>query len=839
MSSILGGWCATVINTIMKPSDILAEKRQPAPPITYTNASTGGVPMTFDSERAYQRWLNDLQASSPTSAAAKKSLPKADKPAQSTVPAKASAVRQGIDQVGDIEVMTTRTRGNKVAPVKKSRETQSTISHDYDEYPEFEKTTDDEEDDGGATSKVAKKAAVGGANSILIDEIGQKTIVQSFFSFPMLHEGGHQFYSTKSPLDKALYGDFKRSINAADYPIVRKGAAKSGPKISFMDSETAIDAAVEASHIVASVFEGQPLATHHGRPIFWVNHVDRAQAKSFALSHWVRIAPGTKLEDGDIVDHFIFGYFDTKGIPSAPSKPDQVMTGFSVGAIEQIINAFGVGAVALKRISGLKPSRALQLGSDPTDMEQLDGLDEKVLGKKLTDPWPQIKSSIKNAYRNKPVKMKKLLEITDQVIGKSASEPAKYPIKIKGISVKDVGFSTNALTVDFMEILHPLVAMKPNGVLNNGIYNAVRTYLGDVGEDGMTFDLTKMVVGYPNAANAKLFDSMLINPKTGGRLLISSKDGEGAMPGAGSLGAVYNLFEQHLKHFEEGGADPKMGAFITRTMSNAPDEYKQMMRFFSAIGRGKDKAELKDSLLPQAPGARKLAQRVLAGDTNVAADLNRWDGGGRFQKGGFLKFVTSVLRFSPLVQINTMSDKSGTPEFDRADDVTITGFMATWPNNIFDSIEFHEFNGLRFKIGPGGGTGEVSIRQKNDRQGERVHKKAPAFDRWSGRDYAGAMKHSPRYTYTSKINKMQVPGFGRSWDVLTNRLAAEVKPLISLYANRPQDLYESIVDNKKLIELFNLAMEFQIANGFDPGMSGVPDVTMRDLLNTIAQALEG
>lgn len=811
--------------------------------------------MTFDSEREYQKWLKDQTAktkvpapSVPAPAPAPQKIKSfKDKPRQAAAPAKVapavSGVMTGIKQVDgdDVEVMATR-RGSQAAaaPTKRGVKKSGDLVHDYGpDYPQFAVAEPDDDDDGGATSKVAKKAALGGANSILIDEIGQKTIVRSFFSFPMLHDSGHQFYPADSALDSALYQNFKRSINAADYPMVKKGAAKSGPKVAFDDTATLEDAQLEASKIIAEVFKGQPLATHGGRPIFWVNHEERGQAKTFALSHWVRIAPGTKLEDRDVVDHFIFGHYDSKGLPSAPTEPAQVMAAFNVGTIERITGAFGVGAVALKRISALKPNRALNLGGDPDAVRQLDGLDEQVTGEIFQNPWADVKASIKQAYKKKPVKMNKLLEITDQIVGRSASQPAKYPVKIEGISVKDVGFSTNALTVDFMEILHPLVAMKPNGVLNNGIYNAVRTYLGEMGESGMTFDLTQCQVGYPNAANAKLFDSMLINPKTGGRLLISSKDGEGAMPGAGSLGAVYNLFERHLKHFEENSDDPKMGEFITRTMSDSPEEFKQMMRFFSAIGRGNDKADLKDSLLPAAPGARKLAERVLARDKNVADDLNLWDGDNRFSKGGFLKFVTSVLRFSPLVQINTMSEKSGTPEFDRADDVTITGFMATWPNQIFDSIKFAELNGLRFKIGAGGGTGEIAVRQKNDAGGNRVFKKSPRFDKWSGRDYSGTVKHSPRYTYTSKINKMKVPGFDKTWDVLTNQLSTEFKNVMNDSNGDKKTLKSIIRDNDQLLKLFNLAMKFQVANGFDPGMSGVPDMTMRDLINTISQALQG
>lgn len=790
-----------------------------------------------------------------------KKVTEPEAPAKTSVPAMrgapkksgGSAVSQGIDTAApEVTKPTTPSKATKAAP------SDDDIDHRYGpdsgySQPAAGDSGDDDEEGARASSIVADKAAKmlrgrGGDNSVLVNELGERIIVQSFYSFPVIDGRAHQIYNAASPLDTGLAAAFASRVNL---PTTNKGTGKiqygrdEGRERGKASPQITDEAVQKASKAIADVFKGQPLATHQKRPIFWVNADEHGKAGvgSFALSHWIRIPPDTKLEDAlkaGTVEHYMFGYYNTAGVPEgAVTNMKSMFGGFDVGTIEATMGFYGLGANALKRISALKPSRVM--GAD-AGRDQLTGLDYEVAGDILKNPWEDINRLISDAYAKTPVKRDKLLEITEQIIGTGPSEPGKYPIDIKGISVKTVGFSTNALTVDFMEILHPLVAMKPNGVLNNGIYAAAQTYLGSRGRGGkVTFNLQDCYVGYPAAANAKLFDSMLINRKTGGRLLISSKDEEGAMPGAGSLGSVFNLFEQNLDSFASGGGnlDPEMADFVSRTMAESPPEFRQMMSFFSSIGRGnKDKAA---ELMPTRAGAKELARKLVAGD-KVADLLNTWDGGNKFGGGKFLEFCTSILRYTPLVQMNTMSRKhKDTPEFDRADDLTITGFMATWPNNIFDNIYFADSpSGLKFKIDVGGGKG---IPEPEPTTGKTTAKRGkvaaePAFDKWQGIDYTGKAAPSPRYTYTSNINKKKVPGFGGTWNVLVNKLSGMFEDFLKGNEWDPDLSAMDAVDDAKFMALFDTAWKFQAANGFDPGMSKVPGMTVRDLMTTIQQATE-
>jgi len=409
-----------------------------------------------------------------------------------------------------------------------------------------------------------------------------------------------------------------------------------------------------------------------------------------------------------------------------------------------------------------------------------------------------------------------------------------------------VGFSASALTVDFMEILHPMLVMKPNGVINNGIYNAAHAFLSDENEQGKrSFNLQNCVVAYPDAANAKLFDSMIINPRTGGRLLISSKENEGATPSAASLGSVWNELSKELQNQEfYQMVDPKFRSFILKDHTDPKEtQFRELLRFFGALVYGTSDETVKQ-LLPKNRYAQQLAEKILNKDRNIATLLNTWNGDNlysRNEKGSFLKYCSKVLRYTPLVQVNTIVDKEGGEKFDRADSVKINGFLATWPNKIFDDISFQvkgKRNTLRFKIDVGGAAGEVSSRTANkvDRQGKvkRDYIREPNWNKWKGRDYSGQMKYRPRYTYNSKINKMNVPGYDESWNKLVNQMAAILL-----------DIREKSMNTKlknELSTLYNHAIKFIQANGHDPGTSKkVYDKTglsNRQLISTVAELLK-
>ncbi len=819
----------------MTPQELL--ERGPTPPITIKNAYTDWQPMEFKNTRAYEKFKQQKDA--------EKLNPKPVAEPRKSMKAQTSLFQKPKASTPEPKPVSRPQQSNITKGIGKHGE----ISHDYTDFPPHPPREEDE-DDAWASSKVADKThkmmkGTGLDNAILMNEFGEKIIVRSFFSFPMIHSPQHQIFDKKSPIDSALYQAFKTNVPEKNF---KSTTIKRG-NIGYESVDITHKAVEAASLAIHQTFQGEDLATHHGRyPILWINPQDRNNrgTKTFALSHWVRIPPNTTIETADTMEHIIFGYYDSAGVEGSAdtlaSNPKKLFSNFSVGEIEKVMNFYGIGANALKRISALKPSRVLGLNGDYDGKDDIDGLNYTVEGRVLNDPWPDLRRSIDAAFGDNPPKHDKLVEVTGKIIGKSASDPARYPIKLENISYKDNGFSTNALTVDYMEILHPLIAMKPNGVINNGIYNAARTYLGQQGEGGkIEFNLQDCAVGYPDAANAKLFDSVLINKKTKSRLLISSKDNEGAKPSVGSLGAVYDLFEQHLDLFSAANeTDPELGEFISRTMNGAPTEFKEMMRFFITQNRGTTPEMLKQ-YMPSTSGGRALAQLVINGDPNVAAKLNTWNGGNSFSSSGrgkFIEFCSSVMRFTPLVQINTLNDKPGKIEVDKADTIVISGFLATWPNKIFDEISFEQAGtALRFKIGVGSGSGEVKVRKPNDKQGNRVYQTEPRFDKFKSRDYSGQMKDQPRFTYTSKINKMVVPGFGKTWNVLNNALSNIFTSLLKEAKGNQQLFEDKLFSNRDVRSLYNYAIAFSKQNGYDPGMSNNSDYTVREMLNIIGKAL--
>lgn len=761
-----------------------------------------------------------------------------------------------------------KTSGAPAVPTR-NKKTSGSVSHDYSAYPAHDIDNDDEGDDedtSWAGSKVADKAVDStsgqyGANSILVNETGERIVIQSFFSAPMILDSKHQILNSSSAVDTELYNDLRTALQ--NFNTASKGGQG---KVQYANKAEFNRAIGAASQAITQAFNGKNLSLYRGTyPIYWVNpgELSNPKALTFALTHWIKVPANTDDQRygnsyadlqkyADQIEHYIFGYADTAGIAPDP-QPKQLISAFNVGTIERVMQFYGIGANSLKRLSALKASRALGMKSTGgyEGQYELKALDYQVSGKILREPWREIRSSVRSAYSKNPAKVEKLDEVLDQIIGQSPATPAKYPVVIKDVSVKNNGFSANALTVDFMELLHPLVAMKPNGVINNGIYNAAHTFLSQPDENGKyVFDLQRCAVAYPDAANAKLFDSMLINPTTGGRLLISSKEREGAMPSVSSLGSVYNLLSQELDQLERAkAADPEFKSFVLQDNQDSKVEFKQLLKFFGALVKGIS-SEQQTALMPTDPAAKTLANEILtslrsrddAAVANIAAKLNSWNGGRSFsrsKRGEFIKYCSKVMRFTPLVQINTQVDRAGGEQYDRGDDVTITGFLATWPNKIFDDIEFHAMGqNLRFKIAVGGAEGVVSTRVANvrDREGkataQRQYVREPDFNKWKGRDYTGKMQYRPRYAYTSKINKMNVPGFEKSWNSLVNDMYRKLEQ----YSN-PETLSMKEGAKKSLRNLYSYAAKFIKSYGNDPGMSGKANMTTRDLLNRVAEII--
>jgi hypothetical protein len=99
------------------------------------------------------------------------------------------------------------------------------------------------------------------------------------------------------------------------------------------------------------------------------------------------------------------------------------------------------------------------------------------------------------------------------------------------------------------------------------------------------------------------------------------------------------------------------------------------------------------------------------------------------------------------------------------------------------------------------------------------------------------MKDQPRFTYTSKINKMVVPGFGKTWNVLNNALSNIFTSLLKEAKGNQQLFEDKLFSNRDVRSLYNYAVAFSKQNGYDPGMSNNSDYTVREMLNIIGKAL--
>lgn len=753
-----------------------------------------------------------------------------------------------------------------------------TTKYSYDLFQGFVKNTEDSDDDedGGATSSVIKKARDVSLNNFtnntyLKNGDGEALIIRSAFSLPLISDSLHQYNNPwTGPVGKTLKQinilsalaqhfravsapkvetEIENGLNArrnntvpvksygSQMPVVGWAAGANKYKIQFADNESMKSAIEEASLSIAEAFKGTNLILAHNKfPIHWVNTEKRNDATSFSLTHWIRTPDMDYPRTGDVqsleryvqtrqIQHYVFGYYDTAGILVNPHKPEQIFIGFNVGTIEPIVDFYGTGARSLRRISQVRPSKVL--GAPDSSFKAFEA---ELQGSTLTQPYKQLPEKIRSAYK-KPEKVEKLLEITKAVIGDTPSAQVNYPVVIDNISLEETGMSTNAIAADFMEVLHPLVLMKPKAATNNGLTNAAMTFLGSA-------DLSKCKVFYPDAENAAMFDSLLIG--TNNRfLMISSKAGDGCAPSLTGLGAAFETLTNNVNN--RGFPDRIKNEFNT-LIKNYPG-YTQLLLFFNVLGRGASTLDI-ELALPKLAAPKKIAQELLAlkelkGDkrnkvgTALADKLNSLD------NGKFTEFCEVVLSCTNLVQVNTQHSSH---EGGKLNYLSIDGFLATWPNKIFENIEFTYLGGtLKFKIGIGGKTYDSDYGDEG-------------YGEFQSYDHKGEKEIIHRYTSYSKLAGVRVPGTKRlsskrraddmRWNDVIKELDLKLK---QIYADS-----DSISEQKalatyyKLDQLYKVAIDFSNDYGFDPsttirqgrGKRKVGGITTPQLLKKVGELVE-
>ena len=758
--------------------------------------------------------------------------------------------------------------------------------HNYDLYTAFVKNNpsnddyvDDEEEsdeeEKGGSSKVSKKAWEVGLNkfnpnTVLVNAEGEALIIQSFYSVPMITDSFHQ--QNKPFMGTDLFSKLASVFTAVPAPTVEREIKKINPdanrqraralpaygssmpvkgwspgkessdkgKIEFMDSVSMKQAETMASQAVLSAFSGKNLVMFSGKfPIHWVNPEDRNKATSFALCHWVRTPNQDYPKAGDSkalknyvdnneITHYVFGYYDTSGIMVNPSAADKIFQGFKVGYIEKVVGFYGTGGIVDRRLSALHPSTALGMKVGEYDTSSVEILNRKLEGLTLTQPWTQIIEKINSSYSDakNPEKAPKLVEMTKEIIGDSVSTPTQYPVNFSGIELKTVGFSTNAVAVDFMEILHPLILMKPDGAINNGLYDAAMAYFG-------TTNLSKCKVFYPDAKNAPMFDSLLVMGNK--YLMVSSKAGEGATPSITGLGTAYEAL----------ATNNKLPAQIKKTFNDLSRNatYPQLLNFFTGLQSGTSEEDLKRKM-PGTAAAKKIAQDILtmknlsgtnkvngknreAWGKQIAEELNDLDGG------KFLEYCEFVMSATNLVQVNTQY----TVNKDEKDFMSIDGFMATWPNAVYDKIKFSYLGStLKFKLAVGG---------KAERD---LDISGPDFEKYQGYNQKGKKEALPRYASPENFRSLDVPGtkglmFGKTkakedkkWYSVIKQLEKDYKDFTKRYS-KDDDFTKAQFARRLLKPLYTAASGVLNRLGHNPSIETDTEMTTRDLLAKVKQLL--
>jgi hypothetical protein len=657
-------------------------------------------------------------------------------------------------------------------------------------------------------TKTAEKTGQRGSkftgNARLINSEGDFLIVAGFYGFPMISDGNHQIQNALSGVDLlskfiAAFGssttkNIMRDATQLDesfksqYPVkVENSQDINQARFSFNDTKTMSRAVSVAERIVETGFKNN-LVKNNNVNIHWINSDDAGSSTSFALSHWVLIPETLAVQNytdlskyAKQLKHYVFGYFENSIKVILPSEfTSAVRTrvqfkNFTIGEVEKLSQFYGFSAKSLRRISSLQPSRVLNMKP-----ENLDVIDNTLSGRVLTQPSQQLNQIITTSYTNKPEKAKKLIKIKDQVLA------AQFPVELNNISLKEVGFSTNAVAVDFMEVLHPIACMNEGGVINNGVMSAAQIFLG-------TTDLSQCKVFYPDSAIEGLFDSMLIGTN-GKQLMISSKAGSGGTPAVVGLGKSYdrivsnskNIPPQLQREFKDSG----------RT------EFNEILTLFNNIDRAESVEVrtaqgkyVKEQIISYKNLPREAKRKKIV--ANLAKYLNSLE--------EFTQYCAFVMSCTNLVQVNTEYG-----EKDRS--MTVKGFIATWPNKIYDNIEFLESQEqLRFSMKIGANT-DVD------------------YNQFKGYDNNGVERTLPRYTMNKAFNS-------KEWKDTIDKLSKEYGKIKIRAQDNFDDMSILAKQNQLLKPLYLKAIKYTSKHGNDPGMITKGKIIPRDLLRNVFNIL--
>ena len=718
----------------------------------------------------------------------------------------------------------------------------------------FDGFTDDAEIAGNeelrpSGSKVANKAYESGTgkfndNTILLNtDDNVAYVVEGCLTFPLINDSTHQLSKTyeivsgKNVITLNLYDAFSSMSHASQQDIIDeinqfetkkqpdvvlhpyeadvvgyRSGSKGKYNIMYANSAALNQEIAQAAQILNQAYKGLPLVRSGDSPIHWVNQNNGATG--FAISNWV-IVPYDTIKDqkgsdftnylrNENTQHIVFGYYDTAGLFVNTDNPKQVYPGFTIGLIENKIKAYGIGAKSLRRVSALRPSNVFKDNVSDT----FKHFDQNLKGTVLQNPYQDLLKKIDANFKN-PAKANKLKQIAQQIVGTSSSDSISYPVLLDTLSIDETGMSTNAVAVDFFETLHPLAAMNKSAITDNGLYDAAAVYLGTTNFKGCK-------VFYPYAENAPLYDSMIISPDGKRSLMISSKGQGGALPSATGMASLLNTL---LSNINDETIPPDVRKRIkSEVQSNA--DYINLVELMGVLNT--DEA---NSIKFSSGSVKRVADALKAVKTKnnkayserVANEINELD------NGAFVKFCTTVLNCTNLVQINSYYEEQrdgGVLAVDR--------FLATWPNVLYDNIGF-SFIGTRLHFGVKLGAADTGS----------------DFSAYQGLDDTGKKVTKQRFAAPNLINTLIVPGS----KLLPNRNAdikwsMFVKDLYSLYTTIKKDFDDEFfqkveAQNKGLDKLYKAAINFQSRHGYDPeALQAQRDVLKQETGMTITQLLD-
>lgn len=435
---------------------------------------------------------------------------------------------------------------------------------------------------------------------------------------------------TKNQIQKQI-DDGQMQFNMHGYAVGLNVTAGGKKTINYLDRESLLKAIQTITALVEKNYGPTIIKSKDGKLIHWTQSGIGVPG-ALALTHNVVVD-----RKGEQI-HFFQGFI-TNQINVNAETPSQTVNKYNLSGMRDAFGFYSGSARAKGNIGQLKPIDLLGMPKSEDDVlswqdvaSQVNILGEDVIGRKFDQPFVQIPQEIKKATGNDK-KTEGLLGIYDQIINKK-----KLPVIMQD-TIKANGYYTNSVTVDFCEILHPLIAMKndPSIIRSNGLYSAARTFLGP------NPDMANATVFYPGAGNQKLFDSALEITSKGKtyRLLISSKSGKGASPSTDGLKAA---LDELLKLKDLSSLASSFGTSLSKAKV-----YQQWINLLST-GAGPEQFRI--------PGANTIDK--LSDKLNANTE--------------FLEFCAWVLSNTNIVQINTEADENKEKTGGE-----IRGFVATWP----------------------------------------------------------------------------------------------------------------------------------------------------------------